>query len=781
MVSAGFNANAPAPLTPAALPQAGSVRFADALSSLPDPGILLASLADILMRPAIPMPVMNIAQLREASLEQVQAHARRYAARLFEELRKKEQASISSAKADRYELRRIKALAPLLDEPLREELQRQFSAKDEILSARGRVQSLVRSMFGSAKEDGGTPAGRADARANARLKKAVSPAESKAAARVEKILSLPGPIVGKDKTYIERWLPALIDKGLIGRIPSPEETRRVEGWFPQLNDWLVTGETEPDINCMAWALGKGAGTLSIDLSRQEVFRRNYGLRELKPEELDSAPDIAEFQPLLRETDSPSHWSRHLAGPWWESKLGGNLRILHRLCELEGDLYGKAAVFYRKELPKDPVFAAQAEINSQITGRGYIQGRDTGGYIASLGEKIGSELAENLLRLGPDQHWIDGGSGQNGALLTYFARLDPRRIDLEARWTWSVPTKALGLIISKALHALAEKPIQEKARATGITYSEEPGLPYVQYDSALGESQPVRVHEPAFELRDGLLPGEPGGKLRILSGKLFEEVSDTLEKADLITDIFGIFSYAWDPMQVLQKYLDLLNVGGSIYIHSNNLFVAGKDAPDPSSFDADWEWRPWAIPFTQWLQEQAFEGITVEVDDSANSFKLTKTRAHASLPPMFPAKLGEGVPILKLMYADPEKASKGLQMQEALKHIRELLEKEDPLPAEDQALLDQWTASFIDNDLLGRTPDKEEQALIEKRFPRLRKSPWKLERSSKIYWGEKLKPYWSRPLGGGWLESKIGSELRILHKTGRPSLHRRGGSSLPSLK
>ena len=57
------------------------------------------------------------------------------------------------------------------------------------------------------------------------------------------------------------------------------------------------------------------------------------------------------------------------------------------------------------------------------------------------------------------------------------------------------------------------------------------------------------------------------KIKIISGQYFEALSG-LMKADLITDIYGVFSYSGKLDEVLRKYLDLLNPNGTLFIASS---------------------------------------------------------------------------------------------------------------------------------------------------------------------------------------------------------------------
>lgn len=73
------------------------------------------------------------------------------------------------------------------------------------------------------------------------------------------------------------------------------------------------------------------------------------------------------------------------------------------------------------------------------------------------------------------------------------------------------------------------------------------------------------------------------KFKYQEGRWLEDIPNKeLGKFDLITDLYGPFSYSKDPIQVLNKYLDLLSVNGEIYFsfefRSNIIEINGKAEP-----------------------------------------------------------------------------------------------------------------------------------------------------------------------------------------------------------
>jgi hypothetical protein len=67
-------------------------------------------------------------------------------------------------------------------------------------------------------------------------------------------------------------------------------------------------------------------------------------------------------------------------------------------------------------------------------------------------------------------------------------------------------------------------------------------------------------------RDREVPSDLDGRLRLLTGRYVEDVpGEELGGAKLITDVYGPFTYAAHPDEVLQKYLDLLTDDGTLYL------------------------------------------------------------------------------------------------------------------------------------------------------------------------------------------------------------------------
>lgn len=153
-----------------------------------------------------------------------------------------------------------------------------------------------------------------------------------------------------------------------GELPTTDELNRIQTYFPNLkkNEWKKTGNKTgmfgPEAyNCYAWSLCRddigwidrvidalGNNNKILDVSDFDNFYRDKGyvicgdcIDDCKPEK--NMRKIA----LFCKYKIPQHASKETAdNNWWESKLGGDIRIIHRLEQLEGQEYGHICRCYR---------------------------------------------------------------------------------------------------------------------------------------------------------------------------------------------------------------------------------------------------------------------------------------------------------------------------------------------------------------------------------------------------------------------------------------------------
>jgi hypothetical protein len=146
--------------------------------------------------------------------------------------------------------------------------------------------------------------------------------------------------------------------------------------------------------------------------------------------------------------------------------------------------------------------------------GYITNRGLSDYA----ELLPTGFCDALARLGSSDRWLDIGAGAAQAILDYYA--------------------------PEAAAPAAEKCVRSGPRARAIALSIE-------------DRRTDKWRERAASLGND--------SLRYLSGKRLRQYSaEELGKFQLITDVFGGFTYTENLSQFVEKVLSLLEVGGGFY-------------------------------------------------------------------------------------------------------------------------------------------------------------------------------------------------------------------------
>ena len=77
-----------------------------------------------------------------------------------------------------------------------------------------------------------------------------------------------------------------------------------------------------------------------------LFYTSIGMQRVVTEPDPGTKDVTVVALFGRATE-PTHAARRDAedGTWWQSKLGSSWRIMHRLEELEGGMYGDVVAYF----------------------------------------------------------------------------------------------------------------------------------------------------------------------------------------------------------------------------------------------------------------------------------------------------------------------------------------------------------------------------------------------------------------------------------------------------
>jgi hypothetical protein len=162
--------------------------------------------------------------------------------------------------------------------------------------------------------------------------------------------------------------------------------------------------------------------------------------------------------------------------------------------------------------------------------GYVTGRALSDYAALLP----SGFCDALGRLGNSDRWLDIGAGDGQAILDYYGLEDD-----------AAPVEKCARSFSKA-------------RAVAMSIEDRRTDKWQQLAAIFG-----------------------GDRIRYLSGKRLRHYSgEELGKFQIISDVYGGFSYSEDLSQFLEKVLTLLEVDGVFYTMVQSVRLEdGKDKPN----------------------------------------------------------------------------------------------------------------------------------------------------------------------------------------------------------
>jgi SAM-dependent methyltransferase len=187
--------------------------------------------------------------------------------------------------------------------------------------------------------------------------------------------------------------------------------------------------------------------------------------------------------------------------------------------------------------------AQPRIDEEIAKQEKIyrsRGADVpGGYVTNRGlsdyaEVLSTGFCDALGRLGSSDRWLDIGAGEGQAILDYYAPGDN-----------AAPAEKCG----------GSGP---KARAVAISIEDRRRDKWKQQTARLGDD-----------------------RIQYLSGKRLSQYSlEELEKFQIITDVYGGFTYSDNLSRFLEKVLSLLESDGVFYTLVQSVHLEdGKDNPN----------------------------------------------------------------------------------------------------------------------------------------------------------------------------------------------------------
>ena len=246
-------------------------------------------------------------------------------------------------------------------------------------------------------------------------------------------------------------------------------------------------------------------------------------------------------------------------------------------------------------PQEPTSAAlEKEIAKQekIYGSrgadvpsGYVTGRELSDYA----DILTSDFCDALSKLGNSDRWLDIGAGDGQAILDYYALEEDAVPAEKCAWSWS------------------------KARAVAMSIEDRRTDKWRQQAAIFGD------------------------RLRYLAGKRLRYYSrDELGTFQIITDVYGGFSYTEDLSGFLSKVLSLLEAGGVFYTVVQDVHLAdGKDKLDSGYLTELVDAAGHDVKVCSWLKQTTCVKVTCESksdwDEPTELINVRKVCSDVSVP------------------------------------------------------------------------------------------------------------------------------------------------------
>ncbi len=226
------------------------------------------------------------------------------------------------------------------------------------------------------------------------------------------------------------------------------------------------------------------------------------------------------------------------------------------------------------LPEGQCNALERKLDVEIAKNQFLTTRGFAEYLNEFGEP----LALDMVQLGPTDHWIDLGCGEGIAVARYLSPIE------DGNYLPEFSTEA-----NHFQYRLRDRPLEKKAKVTGITFK--------TVTNDVGVQRLVN-----------------SGNLTLKTGRYFEDIpTSEIEKANVITDFYGVFAYTRSIDVTLKKSLDLLKDNGSLYIflgHFKDVNLSHFKTVDGKELD-----------LVQWLS--SIPGIKVELITGNGNFSAKK--------------------------------------------------------------------------------------------------------------------------------------------------------------
>jgi len=276
-----------------------------------------------------------------------------------------------------------------------------------------------------------------------------------------------------------------------------------------------------------------------------------------------------------------------------------------------------ALGLRAGWPQEP---AQPQVDEEMAKQEKIyrsRGADVpSGYVTNRGlsdyaDLLPSGFCDALGSLGSSDRWLDIGAGDGQAILDYYAPVDA------------------------AAPAGKCSRLGGRARSVAMSIEDRRTDKWQQQAASVGDD-----------------------RIRYLSGKRLRNYSgEELGKFQIITDVFGGFSYTEDLSQLLEKVLSLLEVGGGFYTVVQSVRLEdGKDKLDIYYQTELVDAAGRDVKVCSWLKQTACVKVGCESksdwDAPSELINIRKVCSDVSVPRMKLLKYEAGNPPARRFQLEP---------------------------------------------------------------------------------------------------------------------------------